>query len=176
MNRCPESCFQSKVELILYITASFSLINGASEGGRFVLCRPPEWGRWANVRKYETPFTSPHLHLTYEYHNMAFLTPIVVLAAIAYLASTYFISKKAPAGRDIPVAGTLKDLSKYPQREWRKWARQHGELFQIRLGWENWVFVNSPEAVKEIFNKQSQHTSSRAPSPVLSDLISGGMR
>lgn len=108
---------------------------------------------------------------------MAFLTPIIVLAAIAYLASTYFISKKAPAGlRDVPVAGTLKDLSKYPQQEWRKWARQHGELFQIRLGWENWVFVNSPEAVKEIFNKQSQHTSSRAPSPVLSDLISGDMR
>lgn len=108
---------------------------------------------------------------------MAFLTLIIVVAAVIYLASTYFTSSKAPAGlRDVPVAGTLKDLSRHPQREWRKWARQHGELFQIRLGWENWVFVNSPEAVKEIFSKQSQYTSSRAPSPVLSDLISGGMR
>ncbi|KAJ5661213.1 cytochrome P450 [Penicillium longicatenatum] len=108
---------------------------------------------------------------------MAFLTLAAVLAAVAYLTSTYFTSKRAPAGlRNVPVAGKYKDLSKYPQREWRKWAQQHGELFQIRLGWENWVFVNSPEAMKEIFNKQSQHTSSRAPSPILSDLISGGMR
>jgi hypothetical protein len=108
---------------------------------------------------------------------MAFLTLAAVLAAVAYLITTYFTAKRAPAGlRNVPVAGKPKDLSKYPQREWRKWAQQHGELFQIRFGWENWVFVNSPEAMKEIFSKQSQHTSSRAPSPILSDLISGGMR
>ncbi|KAJ5805527.1 uncharacterized protein N7503_003129 [Penicillium pulvis] len=108
---------------------------------------------------------------------MAFLTLIIVASAVICLVTTYFTSKKAPTGlRNVPEAGRLKDLSKYPQREWRKWAQQYGELFQIRLGWENWVFVNSPEAVKVIFNKQSQHTSSRAPSPVLSDLISGDMR
>ncbi|KAJ5751752.1 cytochrome P450 [Penicillium odoratum] len=108
---------------------------------------------------------------------MALIT-LLLLAAAAYLVFTYhFKSQRAPAGlRDVPVAGKLNELGEYPQRQWRKWARQHGELFQIRLGWENWVFVNSPEAVKDIFNKQSQHTSSRAPSPVVSNIISGGMR
>lgn len=36
----------------------------------------------------------------------------------------------------------------------RRWALEHGELFQIRIGWYNWVVVNSPQAMKEIFDKQ----------------------
>lgn len=44
------------------------------------------------------------------------------------------------------------------------------------MGYENWVFLNSPEAVKEVLDKQSAITSGRAPMPVASDLISGGMR
>lgn len=36
----------------------------------------------------------------------------------------------------------------------RRWALECGELFQIRIGWYNWVVVNSPQAMKEIFDKQ----------------------
>lgn len=36
----------------------------------------------------------------------------------------------------------------------RRWALEYGELFQIRVGWYNWVVINSPEAMKEIFDKQ----------------------
>lgn len=45
----------------------------------------------------------------------------------------------------------------------------------MRLGREQWIYVNSLAAVKEIFDKQSQY-SSRAPSPVVSDIFSGGLR
>jgi cytochrome P450 len=44
------------------------------------------------------------------------------------------------------------------------------------MGWENWVFLNSPQAVKDILDKQSAITSGRAPMPVANDLVSGGMR
>ena len=47
---------------------------------------------------------------------------------------------------------------------------------QLQIGWQNWVFVSSPEAVKDIFDKQSSATSGRVPMPVASDLVSGGMR
>lgn len=47
---------------------------------------------------------------------------------------------------------------------------------QVQIGWENWIFLNSPQAVKEILDKQSSVTSGRAPMPVASELISGGMR
>lgn len=29
-----------------------------------------------------------------------------------------------------------------------KWAREYGEIYEIRTGVERWVIVNSPEAVK----------------------------
>lgn len=47
---------------------------------------------------------------------------------------------------------------------------------QVQIGWENWVFLNTPQAVKEILDKQSAITSGRAPMPVGNDLISGGYR
>lgn len=49
-------------------------------------------------------------------------------------------------------------------------------MFQIRMGWENWIFLNDPAVVKELLDKQSAVTSGRAPSPVASDIISGGKR
>ncbi|KKY14273.1 putative cytochrome p450 [Diplodia seriata] len=56
------------------------------------------------------------------------------------------------------------------------WANKYGELFSLQLGWENWVFLNSPAAVKEIMDKQSASTSGRPPLPVGSDILSGDMR
>ncbi|KAE8404047.1 cytochrome P450 [Aspergillus pseudonomiae] len=112
---------------------------------------------------------------------MALLTVGIFSASVAYLifylATTALAPRRAPKGlRDVPVAGTAAQMGAYPQRQLRKWASEHGELFKVRLGLEEWIYVNSPAAVKEIFDKQSQHSSSRAPSPVVSDLLSGGMR
>ncbi|USW46727.1 Putative cytochrome P450 [Septoria linicola] len=58
----------------------------------------------------------------------------------------------------------------------RQWALEYGELFQIRVGWYNWVVVNSPQAMKEIFDKQSSSTSSKVPAPIGHDIITGGRR
>lgn len=47
---------------------------------------------------------------------------------------------------------------------------------RVQMGWDNWIFLNTPQAVKEILDKQSAVTSGRIYMPVASDLISGGMR
>ncbi|KAJ5618601.1 hypothetical protein N7528_006712 [Penicillium herquei] len=101
-----------------------------------------------------------------------------VAICLAFHLLTSLLGRRTPKGlRDVPVAGNQAALmSTYPQRQLQKWSREHGELFKVRLGGEQWIFVNSPAAVKEIFDRQSQHSSSRAPSPVVSDLLSGGMR
>ncbi|RYO96035.1 hypothetical protein DL763_003427 [Monosporascus cannonballus] len=57
-----------------------------------------------------------------------------------------------------------------------KWAREYGELFRLRIGWYDWVVVNSPEAFKEIFDKQSISTSSKIPAPIGHDVVTGGLR
>ncbi|KAK7702817.1 hypothetical protein SLS64_009427 [Diaporthe eres] len=35
-----------------------------------------------------------------------------------------------------------------------KWGLEYGEVFKLRVGWYNWVVINSPEAMKEIMDKQ----------------------
>ncbi|KAF7517117.1 hypothetical protein G7054_g13911 [Neopestalotiopsis clavispora] len=58
----------------------------------------------------------------------------------------------------------------------RKWAGQYGELFRIRVGWYDWVVINSPEAFKEIMDKQSISTSSKIPAPIGHDVVTKGLR
>ena len=36
----------------------------------------------------------------------------------------------------------------------REWAQQYGEVYKIRIGWYHWVVLSSPEAIKEVFDKQ----------------------
>jgi hypothetical protein len=52
----------------------------------------------------------------------------------------------------------------------RRWAREYGELFRLRIGWYDWVVINSPEAFKEIFDKQvSPHEAVRKHTRRLTD-------
>jgi hypothetical protein len=57
-----------------------------------------------------------------------------------------------------------------------KWARELGEVYQIKMGNQRWVVISSPEAVKEIFDRQGTLTSSRATNRVSMGVLSGGYR
>ncbi|OJJ05937.1 hypothetical protein ASPVEDRAFT_87260 [Aspergillus versicolor CBS 583.65] len=111
---------------------------------------------------------------------LLFTIGIVVAAAaplIYHLLTATPSTRRSPKGqRDIPDAGSASELDFQPQRQLQRWAIEHGELFRVRLGREQWIYFNSPAAVKEIFDKQSLYSSSRAPSPVVSDMLSGGLR
>ncbi|KAF4545865.1 Cytochrome p450 protein [Lasiodiplodia theobromae] len=81
-----------------------------------------------------------------------------------------------PGGK-VPIIGHAHLLKPTgSQRQFIDWANQYGEVFSLQLGWENWIFLNSPSAVKEIMDKQSASTSGRPPMPVGADIISGDMR
>ncbi|KAJ5631968.1 hypothetical protein N7490_008307 [Penicillium lividum] len=116
-------------------------------------------------------------------HDIMVLVLHIVAAAavflIYHLLAATLVTRRPPKGlrglRDVPDAGDASQLGVHPQWQLQKWAVEHGELFKVRLGRKQWIYVNSPAAVKEIFDKQSQHSSSRAPSPVVSNFLSGGM-
>jgi hypothetical protein len=85
--------------------------------------------------------------------------------------------RSPPGPKGLPVIGNIHQLSgRYPHQTFRRWAKIYGEVFQVRLGYYNTVFLCSPNAVKEILDRQAQSTSGRPPMPVLSDLVSGGKR
>ena len=59
-----------------------------------------------------------------------------------------------PGPKGYPVIGIGLDLPPRATEVFRKWALEYGELFKIRVGWYDWVVINSPEAFKQILDKQ----------------------
>ncbi|ENH99773.1 hypothetical protein COCC4DRAFT_66198 [Bipolaris maydis ATCC 48331] len=59
-------------------------------------------------------------------------------------------------------------LPPYTLTKFRKWAGEYGDIYRVQVGWHHWVVLNSPEAVKIVFDKQLQMP--------MSDVVVGGMR
>ncbi|KIX94575.1 uncharacterized protein Z520_09621 [Fonsecaea multimorphosa CBS 102226] len=57
-----------------------------------------------------------------------------------------------------------------------KWAQELGEIYQIQMGTQRWVVLSSPEAIKEVFDRQGNLTSSRGVNRVAMGVLSGGYR
>ncbi|KAI4866579.1 putative O-methylsterigmatocystin oxidoreductase [Hypoxylon rubiginosum] len=81
-----------------------------------------------------------------------------------------------PGPKGYPFIGIGYKLPPKTSTIFREWASEHGELFKVRVGWYNWVVINSPEAVGEILEKQGVSTASKAPLPMSHDVVTGGMR
>ena len=107
---------------------------------------------------------------------------LVILFFVVFILYTRY-KDKAPSGTKVapgpaglPVLGNAHQLGQQPHQQITAWAREYGEVYKIRLGWNDWYMICSPDACKEILDKQSAHTSSRAPLPVSGDALGGGMR
>jgi cytochrome P450 len=81
-----------------------------------------------------------------------------------------------PGPKGYPLIGVGYQLPPKAPAQFRKWALEYGDIFKIRVGWFNWVVINTPEAVKEILERQATVTSSKAPSPLGHDVVTGGNR
>ena len=81
-----------------------------------------------------------------------------------------------PGPKRYPFIGVGYKLPPKAPALFRQWAQQYGDVFQIRVGWYNWVVINTPEAVREILEKQAVKTSSKAPAPMSHDIVTGGKR
>jgi cytochrome P450 len=104
----------------------------------------------------------------------------LVIAILVYMLYNYRPrankTLKMPSPPGLPLIGNTLQLSSQPYRQFIPWAQQYGEICRVHLGMMDWYMLNSPQAVKEIIDKQSAVTSSRPPMPVVSDAVSGGMR
>jgi cytochrome P450 len=83
---------------------------------------------------------------------------------------------KIPGPKGLPVVGhTFSVPLDNPHIVFKKWARQYGEIYQIQLGFQKWIFLSSGEAAKELIDRQSALSSSRPPMPS-ADFVSGYRR
>lgn len=108
------------------------------------------------------------------------LTGILFLIAIWIAITIHRHSRQhttnIPGPRQVPILGNAHQLGRNPHRQIQQWAKQFGDIFTIRLGWETWVFINDPTDIREVFDKQSAITSGRMPQPVVSGILSGDNR
>jgi cytochrome P450 len=97
---------------------------------------------------------------------------------------TYFLlrdprRKHLPPGpRGLPIIGNTHQLPQTDEvsQVVINWAKQYGEIFRIRLGMTDYIYLNTPEAVKELMDKKSNIYSSRHAMPMALDTVSDGNR
>jgi hypothetical protein len=58
----------------------------------------------------------------------------------------------------------------------RAWGQKYGEVFRTRAGTTDFIWLNSKEAVKELFDRRSAIYSSRQPMPMAFDCATRGKR
>lgn len=80
---------------------------------------------------------------------------------------------KMPGPKGWPLIGIGISLPRRPIFTMHAWALEHGEVFKLRVGWYNWVVLNSPQAVKEILDKQVRAASTTLDSMSNSLEVSG---
>lgn len=113
----------------------------------------------------------------FHYYRVSLLA---VFLSIAALLATWLRRDRRldmiPGPKGYPLIGIGYKLPPKAPAAFRKWALQYGDIFKLRVGWYNWVVINTPGAVKEILERQAVSTSSKAPSPLGHDVVTGGMR
>ena len=75
-----------------------------------------------------------------------------------------------------PLIGIGLTLPVHTPTLFHEWALKYGDIFKVRVFWYNFVFINTPDAVREILERQAVVTSSKAPAPMSHDIITGGKR
>ncbi|KAF3067126.1 O-methylsterigmatocystin oxidoreductase [Daldinia childiae] len=112
----------------------------------------------------------------YHTHKLLFLAGLVaVVCSVAWLRRDRRLEKMpGPSGN--PLIGIGTSLPPKAHIRFREWAATYGDVFKLKVGWYNWVIINSPEAIHEILIKQSSSTSSKMPAPIGHDVVAGGMR
>ncbi|KAM7215503.1 Cytochrome P450 [Rhypophila decipiens] len=85
-------------------------------------------------------------------------------------------SRLPPGPKGLPLLGCLMDLQhtrEDPNRTWlRNMKPEYGEMATVHLGQKTWIFLNSTRVVTEIITKRGSATSTRAPLPVSSGIMS----
>ncbi|RAL16796.1 cytochrome P450 [Aspergillus homomorphus CBS 101889] len=113
----------------------------------------------------------------YHAHRIPFLLTLVSFTTLLFhylYRDRRLHTISGPPG--YPLIGLGYKLPPGSPALFRQWAQQYGEVFRLRVGWYNWVVLNTPEAVREVLEKQAVHTSSKAPSPMGHDIVTAGRR
>ncbi|KAK5212184.1 hypothetical protein LTR41_002426 [Exophiala xenobiotica] len=113
--------------------------------------------------------------------NVYLTLAALTLVFLAFLGKTLLSDPRRKHMPPAPPAFPIINHSFYHMKDDAitnavKWARKYGEIYRTRAGATDFIWLNSPEAVKEIIDRKSAIYSSRPPLPMASESASGGRR
>lgn len=100
-----------------------------------------------------------------EHPLQSFLVLCIVLPATYVIANEYTRYSRRLKGftgpTNWPIVGNIPDIKYNAAEKYREWSKTYGAVYQIQLGNEPVVVVNTADAARKIFGGNSQALSSR---------------
>ncbi|KAI1813103.1 cytochrome P450 [Poronia punctata] len=82
-----------------------------------------------------------------------------------------------PGPPTLPLIGNLHQIpATRPHIQFQKWAQEYGPVYSLILGTQVLIVLSTDQAVKDLLDKRSAIYSSRPPSYIAQDVLSGGLR
>ncbi len=100
------------------------------------------------------------------HHPLQSCILLLIGIPLAYIAVNEFVRysrriKGFSGPRNWPLVGNIPDIKYNAAEKYREWSTKYGSVYQIQLGNEPVLVVNSAEAARKIFGGNSQALSSR---------------
>ncbi|KAJ2901609.1 hypothetical protein MKZ38_001629 [Zalerion maritima] len=111
-----------------------------------------------------------------------FALALVLVVLYLSLVSNSIVDRRRrklpPGPRGWPLIGNLLDLadSESVRDTVRRWHEEYGDVFYTKIGGTDYIWLSSPEAVKDLMDKKSAIYSSRPHLPLAQDVASGKSR
>ena len=130
----------------------------------------------------ETPRNSVDMAAIIDFstlHPMISVTIVVLAAYLLYYTLLYDSRRRhmPPLVRGIPLINQtfVHQREDFPLRL-MAWKAQYGDIYRTRAGATDFIWLSSPQIVKELVDRRSQIYSSRQPQPMALGAASGGRR
>jgi 3-hydroxyphenylacetate 6-hydroxylase len=113
-----------------------------------------------------TSFFTHLVHTSIQTHPFLTLSLLLLFLPLTYILFNEATRRSRrladfPGPRNWPLVGNIPDIKSNAAEKYREWSTVHGPVYQIQLGNEPVVVVNSADAARKIFGGNSQALSSR---------------
>ncbi|KAI0079166.1 cytochrome P450 [Panus rudis PR-1116 ss-1] len=102
----------------------------------------------------------------------------VAFSACILCALLYFEERRRshppfpPGPKPLPIIGNLRDLPRKKEGMiYHEWAKRYGDIFHVEVLGRRMIFLNTPKAANDLFNKQSSNYSDRNHLHMINDLM-----
>jgi Cytochrome P450 len=105
---------------------------------------------------------------------------ITSIVAITIYVQFFYDSRRRhlpPGPRGWPIVGNSFQISfeKDPAPQLAKWTKEFGEMFYLSIGGSDFVFLNSPRVVKDLFEKKGTVYSDKPEMPMAEEAYAKGL-